>query len=748
MKWLRGHGPLLVFIAGAVACIAGVAHGPIEENVLALIPQSIKQQVELFGHSPLSQKMMVVAQAPSATQAFQTAQQIREQLLQEQLIRPVGNPAADFIPQVLDVLPTLFTSQDQLVATRKLTPRAVASQFDRYQEGLFSLESMFTKQQMTQDPLFLTEIFFDKWKKLGQGNTEYQDGLLASPDGTVQVGLYDSTAVVSDLTAARRLQRWFTQQQQRLPAGVRVFFMGGLRYTLENMSVIKRDLMLISLVGLALLGSVFGLFFRNRRALLIYLLPIGILPPAALVTQLVFGRISGITLGFGSVVAGLSVDYAIYVYFACQTSSVDSAKMHSQIRKHLWCNFLTSALCFAALFLSSVEVFKQIAVFALVALSLALGVALKVFPAYFRSPVSVAPRGIKIKPLSWRSACSVSVLLVVWGIWGITHTSLRQGLEALNSTSSAFAQDKKITDQLFTADKRALLFSLGKTADEALVHNENLSAVLPVSLPVSELFVSAKTRAENQTRWQQFWTPGRIRSARQSLRTEAVRHGLNPAAFESFWKRLQQPHSPTVDFTAWYNPILTLTDGSYAVMNIVEDTPVYQTVAQQHPAVFVSASQLQQKLARGVKDEAVQVVIWALLFNGVAVWMIFRNFKEALLCFVPVILGGCILFGCLAFFGITVNILGLIFLPLLVGLGIDYAIFQLMKYRAAREQLHEVYPPQALLAAGLSTLAGFGVLGLARHSVLFMMGICALIGIGGAVGVALFILPAFRERVL
>ena len=64
----------------------------------------------------------------------------------------------------------------------------------------------------------------------------------------------------------------------------------------------------------------------------------------------------------------------------------------------------------------------------------------------------------------------------------------------------------------------------------------------------------------------------------------------------------------------------------------------------------------------------------------------------------------------------------------------------------SRSQVKLLYPTQALLAAGLSTLAGFGVLVLAKHTVLFMMGICALLGIGGAIFAALWILPAFKER--
>ena len=110
----------------------------------------------------------------------------------------------------------------------------------------------------------------------------------------------------------------------------------------------------------------------------------------------------------------------------------------------------------------------------------------------------------------------------------------------------------------------------------------------------------------------------------------------------------------------------------------------------------------------------------------------------------PVVLGACVTFGCFALFKVQVNLFVLVFLPLLMGLGIDYGIFQVIKYNRGAAQA--LYPPRALITAGLSTLAGFGVLAAAKHGVLFMMGCSSFTGISAAVCAALFILPAFSER--
>lgn len=748
MIWLRAHYKLMIVIMLCVACAVGLFRSTVEENIWALVPKSIKRQVELFEHSPLSQKLIVVVQGPSEEQAAQAAQTVREKLAQAGLVR-VFTPQQN-LTEMLRALPARFTARDQQQAEQKLEPQAVAAQFEKYQEQLFSFSGIFFQQLITHDPFNLAPLLFDKWAQLGeQTQTHYQDGFLSSPDGTLQAGLYDLTVPTADFSTAIRVQQELARLAQELAQNVRVFFMGGLRYTLENVQLIKRDLVWVSLAGLGCLGLIFVWFFRSKRALLVYALPLLVLFPAAFITQQLFGHISGITLGFGSVVAGLSADYAIYVYFATAWLDLPGAKR--ALYYHLGCNFLTSALCFTALLFSSVEVFKQIAVFALVALVLSFIIACFVFPPYFeKSPVKTGVRNINsFKPFSFHQACVISSLLLAFGIWGMFHISFNAQLDSLNSTSEQFQQDKQVAAQLFDTNTYALLFALGKTPQEVLENNEQLSQALPRPLATAALFVSSRTQAQNKQRWGSFWNETRRANAKQMLQQQSQKIGFNAKAFTPFWTWLDESATQQeVDFSSWYNPLVLLNDGSYALVNVVPDEKIYEEISSRFPAQFVSVSQLQHRLTHHIKREAILVVCLALLFNFMAVWFVFRRLSETLLCFVPVVLGACALMGVLALVQVPVNLFGLIFLPLLVGLGIDYAIFQLMKLRAGTSGLSPLYPPHALLAAGLSTLAGFGVLVLAKHAVLFMMGFCALAGIGAAVLIAMFILPPLWERLV
>jgi predicted RND superfamily exporter protein len=53
---------------------------------------------------------------------------------------------------------------------------------------------------------------------------------------------------------------------------------------------------------------------------------------------------------------------------------------------------------------------------------------------------------------------------------------------------------------------------------------------------------------------------------------------------------------------------------------------------------------------------------------------------------------------------------------------------------------------RAVLVSGLTTLAGFGALVLARHPALHSIGVTVLLGIGAAIPAALLVIPALSRR--
>lgn len=736
---------LVLFLAAG--CGALLTRMKPDESVHAMIPKAVREKVELFEHSPLNKKIFAVVRADNAESAEEAASELRQALMDHHLVRPPFTPGPDFALTLFHALPARFTQADASSADATLSPEYVAQKMRENYENLLSMEGFLLKPLIQADPLGLTGLVTHKLAALGAGTgLGFKDGFLSSSDGKTLIALYDYVGEES-FSGAEDFSRRFTALAATLGKNVQAFYLGGLRYTVENISVIRADLWRVTALALLALAAVFFVFLRRKSALLIYLLPFIILPPAALVTYAVFGGISGITLGFGSVVAGLSADYSIYLFFALRSGG----GMHEtvlRIRKHLLGAFLTSVLCFAALFCSSVELFRQIAVFSVTGLTCALLLALYVFPPFWTTgaekTVSAPVFTVRALPKKWAAWIASAVL--VFGIWGVTHTNFSGDVEDLNSTSAGFKAQKAVFDEVFAqaASDNALVFVKGSSLEDALENNEKASALFPVPLAVGGVLPSATQREENEARWQAFWSAARTQYARLLLEEESAKLGLNPSAFAHFFEQLKNPAPDAFDFTQIYNPAVHLSNGLFAVVNVVPNTPEYERAAQRAGAVFVSGAGLKKELLASVRREALKIVLGSLLFSALAVFAVFRNARETLLCFVPVVLAGGFTFGCFWAFGVKVNLFVLVFLPLLTGLGIDYGIFQVMKFRSAG-QARTLYPPAALWAAALSTLAGFGVLSFAKHGVLFIMGLSSFLGICGAILAAQFILPAFLE---
>lgn len=743
----RKETVLCLVLLLAAGCGALLTRVKPDENIHAMIPAAVREKVELFEHSPLNKKIFAVVRANDAQNAANAAEILREKLTDAGLVRAPFAPGPDFALTLFRALPGRFTPEDATAAAATLSPEYVSHKMRENYENLLSLEGLLLKPLIQTDPLGLTGLVTHKLAALGAGTgLDFKGGFLSSSDGKTLIGLYDY-AGENSFKGAESFSRRFNALAAGLGAEVQAFYLGGLRYTVENVSVIRADLWRVTALALASLAAVFFVFLRRKSALLIYLLPFIILPPAALITYTVFGGISGITLGFGSVVAGLSADYSIYLFFALRAGG-DKNETVRRLKKHLLCNFMTSSLCFAALFCSSVELFRQIAVFSISGLMFALLLALYVFPPFWaaREETLSAPV-FTVRALSKTRAVLVSCALMAFGAWGVTHTRFSGNVEDLNSTSAEFKTQKAVFDSAFAkaAQNNALVFVKGNSAEQALENNEKAACFFPAPMAVSGVLPSAKKHAENTARWKAFWDANHTQYARLLIDEESLKLGLNPAAFAPFWDALRNPAPDEFDFTQIYNPVAPLADGTFAAVNTVPNTPEYEAAARKAGAVFVSGAGLKKELLAGVRREAVKIVLLSLFFNAVAVFFVFKNARETFLCFVPVVLAGCFTFGCFWAFGIKVNLFVLVFLPLLTGLGIDYGIFQVMKSRAGNEE-RMIYPPAALWTAALSTLAGFGVLALAKHGVLFIMGISSFLGICGAILAAQFILPAFLEE--
>jgi predicted RND superfamily exporter protein len=137
-------------------------------------------------------------------------------------------------------------------------------------------------------------------------------------------------------------------------------------------------------------------------------------------------------------------------------------------------------------------------------------------------------------------------------------------------------------------------------------------------------------------------------------------------------------------------------------------------------------------------------------FIGIAAILMinFKSFRFALIGSLPLVAGLLLMVGGMWLAGISFNSANIIVLPLILGVGIDSAIYIINRYRQGVETPAQV----ALSSAGigvflnaLTILFSFGALMVAHHQGVFSIGAVMSLGMVASVAVFMVFLPALLE---
>ncbi|MFA7404346.1 MAG: MMPL family transporter [Pelobacteraceae bacterium] len=134
-------------------------------------------------------------------------------------------------------------------------------------------------------------------------------------------------------------------------------------------------------------------------------------------------------------------------------------------------------------------------------------------------------------------------------------------------------------------------------------------------------------------------------------------------------------------------------------------------------------------------------------FIGIAVLLLinFRSIRYALLGSAPLAVGLLLMIGGMRLIGISFNSANIIVLPLILGVGIDSAIYILNRYRQGNESPEKVAASSAgvgVFLNALTILFSFGALMVAHHQGVFSIGAVMSLGMVASVAAFLIFMPA------
>jgi hopanoid biosynthesis associated RND transporter like protein HpnN len=136
----------------------------------------------------------------------------------------------------------------------------------------------------------------------------------------------------------------------------------------------------------------------------------------------------------------------------------------------------------------------------------------------------------------------------------------------------------------------------------------------------------------------------------------------------------------------------------------------------------------------------------ALLGIALLIFLLMRSLKLMILALIPLMVGTALTLMMMWLLDLSFNQANVLFLPLILGEGVEYGIVILARWqmeRSAREITLPAGTAKGVLLAALTTALGFGSLMISGHRGTFSLGLLSTVGSLCVLLAALSILPAF-----
>jgi predicted RND superfamily exporter protein len=150
-----------------------------------------------------------------------------------------------------------------------------------------------------------------------------------------------------------------------------------------------------------------------------------------------------------------------------------------------------------------------------------------------------------------------------------------------------------------------------------------------------------------------------------------------------------------------------------------------------------------------VKANLWKVVTPMVILVLLSLWLAFRRPAEILLSLAVLVLSGLVLLAAMREAGWSWNLLNLMAIPLMLGTGVDYAIFMQLALRRYEGDLRKAYHSvgRALLLCGGTAVGAFASLTFSSNSGLASLGRVCAIGIASNMLIAVFLLPVWWHTI-
>ncbi len=677
---------------------------------------------------------------------------------------------------VYNNLPLFLDDKDYASIENKLQKDSIAETVQGNYKSIISPSGFITKDFILQDPFGISFIALKKLQQLNIGDDfTLENGFVMTRDKK-KLLLFITSNIPSSETEkntifAEKLKSIQENLNTKFKDKTSISYFGSALIAVANANQIKGDIILTTSIAMFTLMLILILFYRKILIPLIIFLPTvfgGLFAVAFL--YFVREQISAISLGIGSILLGITIDYSIHILTHYKHNS-DVKTLYKDITMPVIMSSSTTAVAFLCLLFVKSDALNDLGIFAAV-IVMATGVfSLLIVPHLYKpkeNPAEHKKNVIdKMAHFSFHNnkiLIGLCVIITIICCFTYNDVGFNNDLSQLNFIPKEIkAAEKQLEESTSLTSKTIYVASYGKTIEEALQHNTKLFGDLSTARQndkilnfssVGGIVLSQAAQIEKIKKWNSFWTSQKKQFIKSELIAEGSKLGFKPTTYNLFFDHLDFDFKPitAADYlkikALQLQEFITEKNGFYTVSTLVKVTPeqrdaFVKSASAKENIIAIDRQQMNETFFSTLKTDFNSLVNYSFVAVILILFFFFRRIELVIISCIPIALTGIVTAGIMGIFGIQMNIFSMIVCTLIFGHGVDFSIFMtsaLQKEYSTGVNEIAVYRTSIILAV-ITTILGIGAMIFAKHPALTSISSVSLIGVFAALIITFIFYP-------
>lgn len=693
--------------------------------------------------------------------------------------------------------PYLFVDQEDISKLKeKWSEEGIKKQVRKNRVTLISHASFAMKDFIQMDPFEMRWLFMEKWKQ-GMKGLEFDESsnFFLSKDQNFLLIITEPQRPATDLSFSKSLMEALEKSISLAPSpqgnSVKVSLTGAHPIAMAESKVLRFDMQSSFISSLILVLILFFYAYRRWVTFLFAGLPLfGGIQLTMGIASITLGSLNILTSAFAAILVGLGIDFAVHIYDRYHQERASGADISSAIETTLTqtgmgisTGAFTTIFAFAVLFFSRVQGIVELAFLVSVGLLCALLCIYFVLPSLLvwmdkrKKPYLYQPlKTFKFKNLSF--FLEKNPLLSFFLLIGITLFFAFFAFRIEVERDFRNLRPKEI-ESLQVFERMARAFG-GRKLEAITIHGgKDLSSLLLKEEKIAKTFerYQREGKIDSFVSLSQFISSpekqkGVVRAIQESIDLEKVRknfiielkeNGFEVSGFQPFLQGLEELKKGNEKIYPPETLIASLNQGALkkGLGNLfVKKGESYKIVSHlYYQKGKLSLDQLEKELQgvsitgpEKVESEILRIVEEDLFFLTPIAFLIvllmvflhFRKWRTTLFTLMPLLMGLIWMLGAMSLFGIRINFINAVILPMIIGMGIDNSVHLMHRFLegGGKDASHALRSTgRAMAMCSLTTMLGFGSLATARYQALSTMGWVTILGMGFCLITALCFLP-------